>query len=811
MSAINFFEQFAAINLTGNDESLTNDFSKLAIKKQNMKNEKNMENEKTKNIKKEKKSKKFIHGNNVVMLCGQYKGYNGFVYEYFPEKLTLLVDEERYVEAGCYIDNNIGDYIMTPYGNAKILLKIESLNNVYVSSVDENGKDTSYEIRLPAHCFKRYVTFFDNGVLKIAELLSVRGDYYKMAVVDVSNNGSKKMDKQELMAYISKCFKTNGLTYNGKITKLAIECSDEFYIVCKHPANRNDKDLFGIYGKLKSSIPEQLLVSVKCSLSVNKNSASIDGKKVKVKSGLYKNKTGELVNIDDAYLSVQIEAVNKIISDHYVCLSNGHSTRRKIIPSDVFYMDFELKNGNYFQVTECYDNVFVGIEKVQTTFVEKTISNQDIHKIMPGFIITDKVVGTQAIQESNHDNCFVLDSIDEECEIGDDDYDEHQEAEYGDGSNDVVDDYEYERTEGEMKETFKDTERSGFVEKSLTKEESEYMKMIVKCCDLIGEVQSPYLLVDKVSDIVKIMKTELQKISVTDWCQSDTKYIVACLVAYEVMKSGLQMTIYDFRKYGQKLYDSGVIKASTITNSGFIRCEDNLNADSCWYSICMSDEDKHQFKQMYKMKKYDNLVKDIMERCHKMLGIWFGPVCFALDVTKMELIPVAKPNTKREYPKYFLTTQDIVTNNTVETAKRIVWGPESQKLVNVWKKSLNERLQKENNQKIKTIYHFVRDNIDNAPFVLKNLETSSDKMDQLKHKELKRTFDMFKDKLRTYVENNNQRKNKRLTEALEEKHQINNRREEISKRRKCTVKTSDTNLEMDEVEVIKLSKNIIVL
>jgi hypothetical protein len=783
MSAINFFEQFAAINLNGEDNSLSKNFSNLNIEKKEKKE--TTKKEKKENTKKEKRSKKFIHGNNVVMLSGQYKGYNGFVYEYFPEKLSFLVDEQHYVPVTS--DNKVGDMIMTTYGNAKILSKIDSLLNVYVTSIDENGKDNSYEIRLPENCFMRYITFFENGILKIAELESIKGHHYSMRLVKFDKERTNRMTKQELMDSVVNCLKLRNIKYGDKITKLAMECSDEYYVVCKHPENRGDKDLFGIYGKLRGKIPQQYFVSTKCLLSVNKTAASIDGKNVKVKTGLYKNKNGELVTIDSAYLSVQIEAVNKIITDHYVYLPSGHSTRRKIIPSDVFYMDFKLHNGNYFQVTECYDDTYNGIEKIGTKFLERTISKQDIYQMMPGFVITDKMLGSQDINRENSEDKFVLETIDEDGEMGDDYDDEQQDVEYGGDTNENEQEYQYEKTEGEMKETFKDTERSGFVDRNLTKQESDYMKMIVKCCDLLGEIQSPYLLLEKVSDVVKIMKTELERISVTDWCASDTKYIVACLVAYEVMKNGLQMTIYDFRKYGQKLYDSGFLKASTITNSGFIRCEDNLSAGSCWNSICMSDDEKRAFKQSYKAKKYDNLVKDLMERCHKMLGIWFGPVSFAVEVKQIDLIPIAKPNTKREYPKYFLTTQDIVNNRTADTAKRIIWGPESQKLINVWKRSLDERLQKEKNQKVRGIYHFVRDNIDNAPFVLKDLEQSNDKMDQLKHKELKRTFDTFTEKLKTFVEKNTEERFLQILYNVQDNIWLNEKREEISKRHKIDI------------------------
>jgi hypothetical protein len=784
MSAINFFEQFASINING-DQDITTNLAKMSIDEEKSKKlEKKYENTKIqKNSENGKRVKKFIHGNNVVMLSGQYKGYNGFVYEYFPEKLYFAIDEQKYVSAQNYAGKNIGDEIMTEYGGAKILSKLESMYSVYVEGKGEDVK--GYEIRLPYHCFDRYVTFFEDGVLQIAKLLSIKNNHYKMAIVDFGDI-SRKMDKVEMVEYVSKCFVSGNLKFGEKIVKLGIQCNYEFYMVCKHPENKNDKDLYGIFGKLRMYIPEQFLIATKTVLSVNKSFAKIMGKDVTIKSGLYKNKKGELVNIDDAYLSVQIEATNKIMTNHHICLPNGHSVVKKIVPSDVFYMDLQLNNGNYFQVTECYEDSFLGIERDSAHFVEKTISNDDIYTIMPGFVITDKKMSFTEKTEKE----FVLEMIDEQDEnTGDDDEDEKDDDDYGEQNiehNDDKQEYEYEQTEGEMKATFRDTERSNFVERSLTKQESDWMKMITKCCEVLGDVRSQYVVLDKVSDTVKIAKAELEKISVTDWCPSDIRYIVAVLVAYEIMKNGGQMTIYDFRRYVQRLYNAGYIKNTMIVNSAFIRYEE-MDSNSSWNVIKMSNEDKTSFKNLYKSKKYDNLVKDLMERCHKMLCVWLGPVSFAVDIKQMELIPVTKPHTVKEYPKYFLTTDDIVNNRTADTAKRIIWGPQSQKLVNVWKRSLEDRLQNEKSTKLKEIYHFVRDNIDNAPFVLKDLEKSDDKMDQLKHRELKRTFDTFTEKLKTFVEKDKEERLTKILFNMQDNMWLQERREEISKRRKVEV------------------------
>jgi hypothetical protein len=306
--------------------------------------------------------------------------------------------------------------------------------------------------------------------------------------------------------------------------------------------------------------------------------------------------------------------------------------------------------------------------------------------------------------------------------------------------------------------------------------------MIEKCASVIGEVSNIFTLLDCVNDAVKMMKMELTKISVSDWKNTDVKYIIACLVAYDLIQNGYNMSVYDFKKNVEDLYEMGYITKNTISNSAFIRSDIDVKLkNSCWNCIQMSNDSKATVKRMYKESKYLDIVKIIMENCNIVLQNLFGKVAFVSDKSKVELIPVSKPFTVREYPKYFLTTQDIIDNVMVDTAKKIIWGPKSQVLINIWKKSLNTKLEKESKMDLKEIYSFVIENLDNAPFVLRSLESSEDKMDKLKYRELKRSFDTFTIKLKTHVEKKKREHIKDLEEVALEKARVNKKRLEISK------------------------------
>ena len=784
MSSLNFFEQFAAINVSDVSESnsvvdqeLVKNMSIIHIDDRNQDVEKNKKIRKNlQNVQKTKKYK-FIHGSNVIMTSGQYKGYNGFVYEYFPSMASVSMDDEMYVWAAQYGEKKIGDEIMTSCGSGVIVSKISELLNVCIGEMD---------IRLPRFCFARYVTFMDNNILKIAQLLKIHDDKYEMVVMKFDY--SKMFDAQDLSKMVSDSFKTGEFSYGEKVMVLASNCGYEFYFVCKHSESKAEQDYYGRYGKLSLEIPEQYLVSIKRIVTVNKSMISSQGKRVKVERGLYKNKEGDLVNIESAYLNVEIEALNnKKITNHYARLPNGNFEIRKIFTSDVFFIDLELMNGNYFQVEECYDTYYVGFERSKSGGGEKkTISKVDVNTIMPGFTITDRELVCSF--EKQTEEKFILDTIENQENQENQEVDEevvetdNMDYENGFDENEKVAE-QFENTEGQMKETFRDMERSGFVQRSLSKDEKEYMKMIEKCGSAIGDVPDSYVVLDKIIDAVKMMRSELEKISVVDWTSSDVKYIVACLVSYEIMKTGYPMTIYEFRKYVQKLYDMNYLNKSSIANSGFVRCE-NLQTGSSWKIIEMTSDEKNEFKRLYKNKKYDNLVKDVMERCHKILGAWFGPVTFSKENADLELFKVSESkHTAKAYPKYFLTTTDILNNVTSKDANKILWGPNSQKLVNTWKESLIKKLENENNKTVKCIYEFVKENIENAPFILPTLEKSEDKLDKLKYKELKRAFEIFTEKLRVYVDKQADEKKTSLEQSMQESMRIAEKRMEISRKR----------------------------
>lgn len=790
MSAINFFEQFATMNV---NENVNNNVKNVKnVNKNEMKKfEKQQKNVK---IEKQQKKTKFIHGKEVFLIRGVYKGYSGFVYEYFGSKMNVMIDDFAYVLSSVYGDCKQGEKIKTQFGESVIVSKVDLM---YKININLKNEEVTKEISLPRSCFVRLVSFVEGKIKKFAQFMkSEDGSYY---LVMLNLDYKNYYDNDDILRMLSDVLVSGKYRdiFGEIITKKTSECGSEYYMVCESPKNKNEENYFGRYGNLVCEIPEQYLVVYKRIVKVNDNVVDVDGKNISFQSGVYKNKIGELLDIESAYLNVQINAIGKRITDHLVKLESGFSVR-KIVPEDVFYCDIELKDGSYFQVKECYEDRFVGSKRGSDVMMTILNDDDNIANFMPGFTILSSMVSSTMEEEVDVKNMFVMDTIEEFEET--DDVDEKDVDNYGDDKEkDVLfekDVFETENTEGEMKASFKDTERSFVVQRTFTKDEKEYLKMIEKCASVIGEVSNVFTLLDCVNDAVKTMKMELAKIAVFDWKNTDVKYIIVCLVVYDLVNNGYNMSVYDFKKIVDKLYETGYITKNTISNSAFIRSDvdaDGKLKKTCWNSIQMSNDYKVSVKRLYKESQYLDIVKIIMGNCNIVLQNLFGKVRFGGEDSKMELIPVSKPRTVREYPKYFLTTKDIMDDVMVDTARKIMWGPESQKLINIWKQSLNKKLEKESNMNLKEIYTFVIVNLDNAPFVLRSLELSKDKMDKLKYRELKRSFDTFTGKLKMHVE-------KKKTEHLEDLGKVALEKDRISKRR-LEISKNNMNLCMGDLSI----------
>jgi hypothetical protein len=191
-------------------------------------------------------------------------------------------------------------------------------------------------------------------------------------------------------------------------------------------------------------------------------------------------------------------------------------------------------------------------------------------------------------------------------------------------------------------------------------------------------------------------------------------------------------------------------------------------------SIFLNDENNKEIKRLRKEGKYCDIVMEMMNNCKMMIEDWYGVVDFE-NVKMMELIPV-KRNEKNDYKKTFLTTKDILSGNIFSSARKIIRGGDTQRLVKQWIDMIVKSNCDKVDERSKMICDFVINNFEDAPFVLKTLNESSDEMDKLKYDELKRVHDTFVEKLKNYMKMKMDIKNDKIDEMDKENKRVMKRR-----------------------------------
>lgn len=743
------FEDFAKFNIS--DKTNGN------IDKTDVTNEKVVNDEK--NI---KKVKKIVHGKNVIFKRGNYKGYTGFVCEHNTETCDVEIEDHMYVIASMYEKCGGGDVV-------------DKIDMMYCLKL--KMKENVAEVRLFNNQVSKFVCIYEGNMKSVVYVTNEykKGNDTLYDIVKLNMEYKKYYTNQDLMIMLST------LICNGKYKSIIGEkvngvrlLGEEFWMVMKSPENKSDIDYIGKFGKLLNVIPEQYLIKYKKIITVPMTSLIITGDKVLFRRGCYKNKVGILKNINGSNFVIELDANGKKVSSHLVKNQDGYNIST-INPEDLFFKDIELSTERYFQVLYCTDNGFFGVEQTTNNFVEREIVNLDIKRMMPGFSI---VSDTKTMYYKNNDGEFEMDTIMEDASNGDEDDEDVQEGTYNDeGDRDIV--YE---SEVEMKQTFKDSDRLEFVHRILTKEDKNVMKLIEKCLVSLGVPTDSikiYEVLEKTNSSIEKMKLELKKLVVNTWKTTDVKYMIACLVIYEIIRSGYNFSKGNFENFITKLYDTSFFKKSDISESIFVNVEKGeYKGECCFDWIKMDDIKKVEMKRYYKSGKTIEIVKMMIDNCNIILQKWFGPVILACLNDKDEIFPVSRK--VKEISKRFLTMRDVLDGNIIEGAVRIIWSPSSLKMIKLLKANLTKKCEAESNGNLKTVYNFIIDNFERAPFVLREMEVNmKTNFELLQHRELKRTFQMFITRLKKFNELLELKKQDQLKSKSEEKQRLSKRRNEI--------------------------------
>jgi hypothetical protein len=758
MSALNFLnKKFMSISLDGNVNQVVNE----------------------KNNKKEKKNenKRFSHGSGVLLKRGYYKGYKGIITEYYPERIDIEFDCSDYVFAKNYGVVENGMFINTVFGNSMVVNKIPEL---FVMKWDEE------ELRLPKEYIMRLVYITEN-------------ENPQMGVVDNETGVVKilKLTEKELelmLLELSKIIKENKLAKLLNASQEVIACIDcmNYCIVIRNSENSNDNKYLGKFGKCMGVIDEQYMIKYKKVVKLEKKYVEIKEAKAYVKKGLYKNTVGDVIKIHKASLNINIEALNKNFTKH-VLYENNMFTERKIEVDDVFYNDVMLNDGSCIEVKKIVGDNLFGFNMTVKEIVR--FNKSDIKMYLPGFKIENDdsdIIDGQDQGNDKEDDIFIHTGDEEEQEenVDVDDKDINDRTEYECGDVNEKEDIEENANSGlvfeepaEMKESYKDSERSAYMTRKFSKVEMEILNSIDKIVRMLNYPEdsvNKYNLLEKVMESSKVMKDDLERIQINKWKTSDMKYIVSCLVIYEIIKVAMVDVKYSFfTKQIEALYKIGFFTKGDIMGSTFLRIENEKDIkNTCFGLILLSTKDCENVKKLYKETRYLEVIFKMMENCGMILQKWFGKINFNENNAAIEILSVASKGSKKEYPKYFLTTSDIVSGNIPETAKKVLWGPQSKYLVDIWKNSLRKKLESCDDINRKCVYKYVIDNFDNAPFMRKMV--ANDDLEKMKYKELMRTFVKFIEQLKEYTNMKNSEKSMELQKRNEESERINKKRGEIN-------------------------------
>lgn len=796
MSKINFFDKFAKmsisngkgtstnsdVNCQGSINNVTQKINDLSLKVK--------ENEVSESV-----EVPFKHSSSIILTKGQYKSYSGFVYEFYPSRLYIEIMDIIYVPKRVYGDKNIGDKVDV---YSTIVDKIDEMYGIIIKNDSKVGdsRDTEEELRIiKNYCMhivfivinnlKKIAIFVNNNELKILELGDIESEYEIM--VKLSN--IVKENRISDIKYYKKDIVGDELKY------------DEYIMIIDS----------GKFGKLSRIIEEQYVLESKKNTYIMKNMVELKDKNtVYIKKGIYKDKIGKILKSEEASFKLNIEPLGLMIYSHIV-KSGDYYVDKKITKDDIFYKDLLLTDNTYFQILKIKGETLYGKVLNNNVFSERIIKKSDIKMFMPGCSIdtlstrvgdgicnvkyktecepllndNNKMNDVEFVESENENNDYqdeedIPDQCDYEYDLNDNNYDNEK-----DQKENLI----QSETNIEMKKSFKDLERVDYFTVKLKKTEKDIMKNAIKILEILGyssDIINIYDLINNVTSIKKLIDSELSLLNINEWKDTDLKYIIMIVLCYEIMKVGFSITKATFNTYVAKLINKKYFMKSQISGSLFLRDIEDIedteinNKLKFMNLIKMSCDEKNKLNQMYKGGDYSGVINIMLHNCSLILKEIFNEIVFVDETYKIEYIPVCKPKTIKQYPKYFMTSNEIALGLDIpETANKIIWNPETIKIMKRLKSALSLKYKDENNDTLKIVYKFVIDNIENAPFVLRNNCNSLNSIDKLKYKELKRTFDMFTSKIGILLSEKNKIRELNIKCIKEEKENLTQKRKQF--------------------------------
>jgi ribosomal protein L24 len=745
-------------------------------------------------------SKRFMHGNNVIFKTGTYKGYYGFVYDFKPSNLDVEFEEEQFIPASQYGPQAIGATIFTQFGEGRVKQKINGIIGLFI-----NGS----EMRFDESNVARVVAFMDaDGLVKAAKLKNVvpmeSGEL--MCSIEVYQLAYQSgQSSEDVFSMLSNAIKTSGTpkSQDATINVSNVQFPEMYFVLSGEGT--------GAYSTLVRYIEEQYLITYPKTISIQKSVAKPvnENEKLRVNSnvvitkGPFKGKTMRLLKVHEPNLTVYVDAVARKASQHAVKTKTGEFKTKAITPSDVFYMDMRLKNGKFFEVSKVLaDDKIVGL-MYDKGLTPLTITRDDIESLQPGFTFTADAPKEQD-NESTESN-LVADEVEESTESNDEDNDSDVgDAEYADEPKETSAEYV---EDDQLKATYKDVERTSVQQITLNATEKNIQTKIQTILKNYGGYNlNVYKVIDNVQSAYKNIKALLRtsdKIGKNFWAQSDERYIVACMVLYELVRTGYihAVTLDDntVHAYVTQLMDINYFRKSDINNSIFLK--------NGWSSDVVADN----VSAFLSSKNYYSVYRIMFENCNKLLQQWFEPInikaTYAADVVRP--MPLAQGPTFEETRKVIFA-KEFFSGAYPTSAKKIVWGPLYSELIDTYKSALQQTINSAKNKSTKDVYTFVLQNLESAPFVMKDLQEviarTRLQIDNEKYQRLAQLWSSFyAAALAKYTVSQNE-KQQSMSELKERRQKVATKRQAIEENNEMRKKFTNLNLSLEEVSPIEAGK-----
>lgn len=687
--------------------------------------------------------KRFTHGNNVIMIRGTHKGYYGHVNpdEFQPARYEIEIEETQYIPVNRYGNIEMGKEIQTEYGRSVIVNKIPNL--IEIETLDKKSN-----LRFGESDLIRVVMYSEDNLLKVGKLGNVYNKDNNLMCEIIPINIGMINTEEEALQKLSEVVKKDGLNelyMNEKKQKCNMMNVKfpEYFIVISKPGMSGEISYIGTIGRFLRVIPEQYLIKHKKIIFVMPSNIKpkIGDKKIKgalvdIVKGAFKGKVGTIVKKYEPRLTVYIEAAGKRVTEHYV-KEGDQFVLVPITPKDVFYMDLKLKNGNDFEVKDITSSGnFIGVERAKN-FSTREISPDEVLMYQPGFSISG--VDTKMVQM---DESYISDDTQYVTE-------EQEEEIYDEDEPQDISSYEEDQDVSEEGDqygfSYKDSERVSYQPKALTNEEEVIKVKINKIIKNYGINESEiniYNIIESVMEVIKKLKSKLAESEEfkSVWVQSDEKYIIACVVFYEIIKSGMEYLFVD------NFNDILGSYITVLSNNKYMLPNDVKNTillKNGWSKVVEVND--NLIKTLKKNKDNITLYTEMFKNCEKYLST----IMEIPDIEKVsrvlsfeKLIPVGVHKTKRQreeemdqepYVKKFAYVSDVINDTIPETATKILWDPSYEKILERFRTRLMEKINSPNsNKSTKIVYEYVLNNFEQAPFEMKRMEEILNKDRHLK-------------------------------------------------------------------------------